>query len=158
VIEQITTLRALTNVVFHDDKEGLFGMRISGWLESPMEKGGIFSEASGRPTRVSGASSPEASGVYLTSEGRRGDQAWGTHGRWCVLTGRTGDKVIAIAILDHPRNPEDPTYWMARGNGLFAANPRAAKSSIPAHRSLISQSIRGSRLHSGIGCSFIRMP
>lgn len=75
VIDQITTLRALTHVVFHDDKEGLFGMRISGWLESPMEKGGIFSEASGRPTRVSGASSPGASGVYLTSEGRRGDKA-----------------------------------------------------------------------------------
>ncbi len=28
-----------------------------------------------------------------------------------------------IAILDHPGNPGYPTYWHARGYGLFAANP-----------------------------------
>jgi hypothetical protein len=31
--------------------------------------------------------------------------------------------VISIAIIDHPRNPGYPTYWHARGYGLFAANP-----------------------------------
>jgi hypothetical protein len=30
---------------------------------------------------------------------------------------------VAIAILDHPENPGYPTYWHARGYGLFAANP-----------------------------------
>ena len=30
-----------------------------------------------------------ATGVYLTSEGKQGDAAWGTRGRWCLLTGQT---------------------------------------------------------------------
>ena len=30
---------------------------------------------------------------------------------------------MTLAILDHPRNPGYPTYWHARGYGLFAANP-----------------------------------
>ena len=30
---------------------------------------------------------------------------------------------MTIAILDHPGNPGFPTYWHARGYGLFAANP-----------------------------------
>ena len=34
---------------------------------------------------------------------------------------------MTIAILDHPQNPSYPTYWHARGYGLFAANPFGAK-------------------------------
>jgi hypothetical protein len=30
---------------------------------------------------------------------------------------------VGIAIFDHPSNPKHPTYWHARGYGLFAANP-----------------------------------
>ena len=33
----------------------------------------------------------------------------------------------SIAILDHPQNPGYPTYWHARGYGLFAANPLGQK-------------------------------
>jgi hypothetical protein len=28
-----------------------------------------------------------------------------------------------LLVLDHPKNPGYPTYWHARGYGLFAANP-----------------------------------
>src|SRR4051794_23560339 len=48
VIDQIITLKALDRVVFHDDKEGLLGMRVAHWLESPTEKGGVFTDASGK--------------------------------------------------------------------------------------------------------------
>ena len=41
VIDQIITLKALDRAVFHDDKEGLLGMRVAHWLESPDEKGGV---------------------------------------------------------------------------------------------------------------------
>ena len=34
---------------------------------------------------------------------------------------------MTIAILDHPANPGFPTYWHARGYGLFAANPLGQK-------------------------------
>lgn len=123
VIDQVITLKALDHVVFHDDKEGLLGMRVASWLESPEEKGGIFMDANGKPTKVDAAPNSDASGVYLTSEGVRGGAAWGTRGRWCSLTGHTGEHTVTIAIFDHPKNPGYPTYWHARGYGLFAANP-----------------------------------
>lgn len=122
VIDQIITLKALDRVVFHDDKEGLLGMRVARWLESPSEKGGVFMDANGRPTKVDG-SNAEATGIYRTSENVKGDAVWSTRGRWCSLTGHTDSHVVTIAIFDHPGNPGFPTYWHARGYGLFAANP-----------------------------------
>jgi len=123
VIDQVITLKALDRAVFQDDKEGLLGLRVAGWLESPEEKGGVFLDANGKPTKVEGAANAGATGVYLTSEGARGEAAWGTRGKWCSLTGHTGDHTATIAIFDHPGNPGYPTYWHARGYGLFAANP-----------------------------------
>jgi len=123
IIDQIVTLKALERVVFHDDKEGVLGMRVARWLESPNEKGGEFTDASGKTTKVAAADSSAATGVYLTSEGVKGDAAWGTRGRWCSLTGNTGGHAVTIGIFDHPHNPGYPTYWHARGYGLFAANP-----------------------------------
>jgi hypothetical protein len=127
-IDQAVTLTALDLVVFKDDKEGLLGMRVARWLESPTEKGGAFTDANGNPTKVDAApadasGSNPATGVYLTSEGVKGDAAWGTRGNWCALTGHTASHTVTIAIFDHPENPGYPTYWHARGYGLFAANP-----------------------------------
>jgi len=128
VIDLAVTLTALDRAVFNDDKEGLLGLRVARWLESPDEKGGVFTDANGNPTQVAPAPSDPAApnpatGQYRTSEGLLGGAAWGTRGRWCALTGHTGDYVVNIAILDHPANPGYPTYWHARGYGLFAANP-----------------------------------
>jgi hypothetical protein len=123
VIDRVTTLKALDKVVFNDDKEGVLGIRVASFLESPTEKGGIFMDASGRPTKVADADTSKATGVYRTSEGIEGDKVWSTRGKWCTLTGTTEGKTETIAILDHTGNPGYPTYWHARGYGLFAANP-----------------------------------
>ena len=136
VIDRVTTLKALDRAVFHDDKEGLLGMRVAHFLESADEKGGMFADASGRATQVAAADTTGATGVYLTSEGKSGGAAWGTRGRWCLLSGVTPatgtpgaeegvapGQPVTIAIFDHPSNPGTPTYWHARGYGLFAANP-----------------------------------
>ena len=40
-----------------------------------------------------------------------------------MLAGMVGQNPLVLAILDHPKNPGYPTYWHARGYGLFAANP-----------------------------------
>jgi len=126
VIDLDITLKALDRVVFKDSKDGLLGLRVASWLESPTEKGGIFMDASGHPTKVDAApANAPATGVYLTSEGVQGDAAWGTRGRWCTLTGHTGPHTVAIGLLDHPANPGYPTTWHARGYGLFAANTLA---------------------------------
>ncbi len=123
-IDVIVTLTALDKAVFNDDKEGLFGMRVAHWLESPEEKGGTFLDASGRPTQVANVDTSESTGVYLTSEGVKGPAVWSTRGRWCTLTGHDPEGHTAtIAMIDNPKNPGYPTYWHARGYGLFAANP-----------------------------------
>jgi hypothetical protein len=123
-IDQITTLGALDEVVFNDDKEGVLGMRVAHWLESADEKGGIFMDANGKPTKVDAADTAGATGVYLTSEGVKGGAVWATRGRWCTLTGTNPEgHAVTIAIIDQSKNPGYPTYWHARGYGLFAANP-----------------------------------
>src|SRR3984885_3813225 len=123
VIDQVITLEALDKAVFNDDKEGVLGMRVAHWLESADEKGGIFMDANGNPTKVDSADTKDATGVYLTSEGVKGEAAWATRGRWCSLAGHTGNHTVTIAIFDNPNNPGYPTCWHARGYGLFAANP-----------------------------------
>ena len=128
VIDQAITLTALDHAVFSDDKEGLLGLRVARWLESPEEKGGVFTDANGNATVVAAApadpSAPNpASGQYRTSEDVLGAAAWVTRGRGCALTGHDCDNLVNIAIIDHPANPGYPTYWHARGYGLFAANP-----------------------------------
>ena len=129
-IDLAVTLKALDRVVFNDDKEGLLGMRVARWLESPEEKGGTFTDANGNATQVSAAANRPGvaapTGAYLTSEGVKGEAVWATRGRWCSLTGHNGDHTDTIAIFDHPGNPGYPTYWHARGYGLFAANPLGA--------------------------------
>ena len=126
-IEMTVTLKALEPVVFHDDKEGLLGIRVAHFLESPTEKGGVFLDANGKPTQVAAADPAGATGLYHTSEGKTGDAVWSTRGAWCTLTGTTADgKAETIAIFDHTGNPGYPAYWHARGYGLFAVNPLGA--------------------------------
>jgi len=127
-IDLIVTLTALDHVVFNDDKDGLLGLRVARWLESPEEKGGTFTDANGVATAVTAAGNVPGvappTGEYLTSEGVKGEAAWSTRGRWCSLTGHDGEGHVAtIAIFDHPGNIGYPTYWHARGYGLFAVNP-----------------------------------
>lgn len=127
-VDRITTLRALDQKVsFPDAKDGMLGLRVIRALEIPSEKPEVYTDASGRPTTVAKLENTGVNGTYLTSEGKKGDAAWGTRGRWCNLSGMVGDEPVTITILDHPANPGFPTYWHARGYGLFAANPLGQK-------------------------------
>jgi hypothetical protein len=127
-IDRITTLQALgEKVVFHDDKEGVLGMRVTRSLEAPSDKPEAFTDTNGRATTIAKLDNTGVNGVYLTSEGKKGDAAWGARGHWCNLSGRVGDEPVTITIFDYPENPGFPTYWHARGYGLFAANPLGQK-------------------------------
>jgi hypothetical protein len=44
-----------------------------------------------------------------------------------MIYGKMGADSISIAIIDNPKNPNYPTFWHARGYGLFAANPLGEK-------------------------------
>ncbi len=87
-------------VVVEDTKEGMFAIRFADWLRE------------------------SETGEYLSSNGDRTEEnVWGTRARWVRLEGRKDGKTIGIAIFNHPTSVNYPTYWHARGYGLFAANP-----------------------------------
>lgn len=122
IIDRITTLTATgaEPVLFKDTKEGMFGIRVARELELP----------SGEPPASAGtADSPpdRRTGNYQSSEGVTGEKVWSTRARWMNLYGTVGDENISLVICDHPDNISYPTYWHARGYGLFAANPLGAK-------------------------------
>jgi hypothetical protein len=127
-IDRITTLTALAErVVFKDNKEAFLGMRVARGLEQPDKKPEVFTDASGRPAAAKVVDNTGVTGQYVSSEGVKGDAVWGTRGRWTLLGGTVDSEPVTLAILDHPSNPGFPTYWHARGYGLFAANPLGEK-------------------------------
>src|SRR5947209_418494 len=127
-IERVSTLTALDErVVFADAKDGMLGMRVARQLEQPSKEPQVYTDIAGRATTVPAMDNTGVTGEYTSSEGKKGDAVWSTRGRWTMLTGRIADEAITLAILDHPKNPGFPTYWHARGYGLFAANPLGQK-------------------------------
>jgi hypothetical protein len=124
VVDRISTLTALDEpVVFKDVKDGMLGLRVRRELEQPSTDAVTYIDASGRPTTVKAMDTNGVNGLYRSSEGRTGDAVWSTRGRWTMLSGKVNQEDITLAIFDHPKNPGFPTYWHARGYGLFAANP-----------------------------------
>jgi hypothetical protein len=87
-------------VKMEDTKEGTFAIRLATALQEP--DGGYMSN----------------------SEGAVGEkQIWGKRANWVDYSGTVAGEKLGIAIFDHPSNPKHPTYWHARGYGLFAVNP-----------------------------------
>lgn len=123
IIDRVTVLKANTEVLFKDAKDGLLGFRAAHALQIPTTKEQKFTDDKGIVTVVKSSDDKIANGNYLTSEGRVGDDAWSTRGRWCTMYGKMGNDSVSVTIIDHPANPNYPTYWHARGYGLFAANP-----------------------------------
>ncbi len=82
-----------------DTKEGTFAIRVVKALEDPKV-------------------------TMLNSEGKTGEkQIWGKRANWVDYSGVVAGEKLGIAIFDSPSNIKHPTYWHARGYGLFAVNP-----------------------------------
>ena len=128
IIDRITTLTAQNEEVkFKDVKDGFFAIRVARELEHPSDKPDIFVDAKGIETKVDKLDNTGITGSYHTSAGINGEDAWSTRGKWTNLTGKIKNEDISVAIIDHPSNINYPTYWHARGYGLFAANPLGEK-------------------------------
>lgn len=123
IIDRITTLKADTEVLFKDAKDGLLGLRLAHELQIPSTEDQKFTDDKGNVTIVKAGEDRIANGNYLSSEGLQGNDVWSTRAVWCKVFGKMGNDSVSIAIIDHPQNPNYPTYWHARGYGLFAANP-----------------------------------
>ncbi|GAC1450999.1 MAG: hypothetical protein NVSMB7_13450 [Chitinophagaceae bacterium] len=127
IIDRTTTLKAVTEIKFPDAKDGMLGLRLARELQIPTTEDKKFTDDKGIVTVVKGRADSVSSGNYITSEGATGDAAWSTRGRWCKVYGKMGKDSVSIVIIDHPANPNYPTFWHARGYGLFAANPLGEK-------------------------------
>lgn len=127
IIDRETTLHAQTDVSLADNKEGFVAVRVTRALEHPSKKPEIFTDANGIPSEVKVLNNDGVTGNYLSSNGITGEAVWGTRGEWMALNGTLDGEAVAITIYDHPNNLGYPTYWHARGYGLFAANPLGQK-------------------------------
>jgi hypothetical protein len=102
------TLTAKTVVKFGDNKDGVFGIRVASGLEEPGPK---------QPAE------PKRTGVMINAEGLKTEaECWGKRSEWMDYSGTVDRQQVGIAIFDTPGNPRYPTYWHARGYGLFANN------------------------------------
>ena len=128
VIDRVATLRAGSREVsLKDNKEGMLGLRVARELEHPSDKPELFTDASGKVTDVPSMNNEGVTGKYLSSEGIEEHDVWGTRGDWVSLSGKIKDENVSVVMFDYPSNPGHPTYWHARGYGLFAANPLGQK-------------------------------
>ena len=127
IITRQTILQADTTITFTDAKDGMLGMRLAHALQIPITKDQEFKDDKGNSTIVKAGADTIANGNYITSEGKQGDSAWSTRARWCKVYGKINNSTVTVVIMDHPANFNYPTFWHARGYGLFAANPLGEK-------------------------------
>jgi hypothetical protein len=103
-------LTAKETVTFGDGKDGVFGIRVASGLEEPASQ-------KGQPTE------PKRTGVMTNAQGKKMEpEIWGKRSEWVDYSGTVEGQQVGIAIFDTPGNPRFPTYWHARGYGLFANN------------------------------------
>ena len=107
------------------DQERIFDFEISihashGQVRLGDTKEGTMAFRLAETMRVKGAT---GTGHIVNSNGDKDDRTWGKRAEWCDYYGSVQDKVVGIAIFDHPQNPRYPTWWHVRDYGLFAANP-----------------------------------
>jgi hypothetical protein len=108
VIDFDFKLTAAAPVVFGDDKDGVFGMRLAPEFEE------LLKDSPPDPPRT---------GVMISSTGCHQERdCWGKRAKWMDVSAKIDGKEVGIAIFDNPANPRFPTYWHVRGYGLFAAN------------------------------------
>ena len=87
-------------VLFGDNKDGVFGVRVPTSMDVDAKQGGRI----------------------INSEGLADKDAWGKPAKWCDYHGPVGGETLGIAILNHPSSFRYPTTWHVRTYGLFAAN------------------------------------
>ena len=105
IIDFDSTLTPKEPVLFGDDKDGFFALRVAAPLQE--EKGtGVITSADGLKTEK---------------------QVWGKPSNWNDYSGTLEGEQVGFAIFDHPNNPHHPTRWHSRGYGLFSANPFGSK-------------------------------
>jgi len=144
MVDHIATLTATNGLVtITDNKEGMFAIRVDRALEMPSNEPLIFTDEKGNPTTVKVMDNTGVTGMYVSSNGNRGDAVWGTRNKWVILTGKKNNVPVSLAIFDHPKNPGFPAYSHARGYGLFSVNNLGQKSYDPKQEQVVYKLAQG---------------
>ncbi len=104
----------------------MLGMRVARELELPAKDKTSFIDDKGKRYHR-GAIRCRCNRYVLQQRRIKRRFCLSSKGRWAMITGIKQQKNITIGIIDHPLNVGYPTYWHARGYGLFAANPLEEK-------------------------------
>jgi hypothetical protein len=108
VIDFDFVLTAKTDVKFGDAKDGVFGIRVASGLEEPQRNS---------------PAEPKRTGLMTNAQGGKTEaECWGKRSEWMDYSGTVEGQQVGVAIFDTPGNSGFPTYWHARGYGLFANN------------------------------------
>jgi hypothetical protein len=109
-IDYEVTLHALpdTPLLMGDNKDGTMATRVAQWMTLPHKVRGV--ETGGH-------------GHIVDANGNRDDAVWGKRSEWATYYAEKDAKTYGISIFEHPSNLRFPSWWMARGYGLFAKNP-----------------------------------
>lgn len=137
IIDHISVLKAVRDVKFSDNKEGLIAVRTDRAFEKPTDEMSLFITPDGAPSEKK--IQPDNTGVngrYYSSEGYEGDEVWSTRNDWVLLTGEKEGEKITFGFFDHPGNIGYPFHAHARGYGLFAVNNLGAQSYNPKEEKL----------------------
>lgn len=63
-------------------------------------------------------------GTMVNAEGNTGEKGtFGVKSPWIDCSGKRGDKVEGMAIMQHPSNPWYPSPWFTRDYGFFSPTP-----------------------------------
>lgn len=108
ILDFDSTLSPQTQVTFGDTKEGMFAIRLAAPLEEDQPKN---------------IAAPKRTGKLVNAQNKIGEKnVWGKRSEWADDSGVIDGEPLGVAIFDNPGNPRYPTYWHARGYGLFATN------------------------------------
>jgi len=110
IVDFDATLTAAVKVVFEDDKDGAFAVRMADPLTETTGSGVITNSAGGRTMK----------------------EVWGKPANWVDYSGTLNGEALGILFMDHPSSFHHPARWHARDYGLLAANPFAAHAYDPA--------------------------
>jgi hypothetical protein len=128
IIDRITTLTALSDqVVFSDNKEGLFAIRVDRAFELPSDAPAVLTDQQGVASGEPVVDNEGVTGWYRNSHGIEGPEVWGEKADWVKLKAESATGEHSIVIMDHPENPGYPSCWHARGYGLFSVNNLGAE-------------------------------
>lgn len=126
LIDRETTLTAVVEAIFGDNKEGFFAVHVTREMQEPSDIPEKITDSKGVITTTTDNS--PVTGSYFNSEGLRDEKNfWGTTGKWAAASGRIKGEDVTVAVFDHPRNLNFPSRMMVRGYGLLALNPFGQK-------------------------------